>query len=129
MADSIQVNRSTVFGGLGTASYTVVTAGLYTVAVTATIPYVAAGTSLNSDDAAGSPFASDLSIVVNLDTGGGPAAQLTLENPSPTQPSMGGSVKIQCDVGDVITVVFSSSAVADNAKNAVKAIINLFQGE
>ena len=128
MADSLQFNRSTVFAGLGTASFTITVAGLYTVAFTSTIPYVASGTSYDSDTAADSPFASDLSVVINQDTGGGPVAKLTVDSPSPTQPSMGGSVRLQCDVDDVITVVFSSSAVADNAKNSVKSIINLYQG-
>lgn len=49
--------------------------------------------------------------------------------PTPTQPIMGGSVFIQAAAADVITVVLSSLSDADNALNAVKTIINLFQGE
>lgn len=126
--NSLQVNTSTPVGGLGTQTFNVLVAGLYTCQVRFTIPYVT-GSSDNSDTAADSPDASDLSIVVNLDTGGGPVAKLTLNNPTPTQPSMSGSVQMECDEGDVITVVLSSSAAADNRKNAVKGIINLFQGQ
>lgn len=125
--NALQVNTSTPVAGLGTQTFTVVDAGYYTCAVNFTIPYVT-GTSDDSDTAADSPFASALSIVVNLDTGGGPVAKLTLSSPSPTQPMMGGSVRMLCAAGDVITVVLSSSAASDNARNAVKGIINLYQG-
>jgi hypothetical protein len=116
------LNTSTVFAGLGTNTFTVVTPGLYTVAFTSTIPYRAAGSSLDSSSTAGG---SSLQVVVNLN--GSPA--LTIGSPSPTQPSLGGSVHLQCAASDVITVVLSSAAAADNALNAVKTIINLFQGE
>lgn len=48
--------------------------------------------------------------------------------PSPTQPIMGGSVVIQASASDVISVVLSSLSQADNNLNAVKTIVNLFQG-
>lgn len=123
--NSLQLNSSTPCVGLGTQTFNVVTAGLYTVAVTATIPYVASGSSDTSTTAATDPAASGLSIVINQN--GAPA--LTLANPSPTQPSMGGGVRLQCAASDVLTVVFSSSAAADAVRNAVKAIVNVFAGE
>lgn len=123
--NSLQLNSSTPCVGLGTQTFNVVTAGLYTVAVTATIPYVASGSSDTSTTAASDPAASALSIIVNQN--GSPV--LTLGSPSPTQPSMGGSVRIQCAAADALTVVFSSSAAADAARNAVKAIVNVFAGE
>lgn len=126
MTNSLQVNNSTVFAGLGTSSFTVVTAGLYTCAFTSTIPYQAAGSSNNSSVTTGG---SSLQVVINQDVGGGPVAKLTVGSPSPTQPIMGGSVRLVCAAGDVITVVMSSAATADNALNAVKSIINLYQGE
>lgn len=49
--------------------------------------------------------------------------------PSPTQPIMGGSVLIQASAADVLTIVLSSLSTADAALNAVKTIVNLFQGE
>ncbi len=48
--------------------------------------------------------------------------------PSPTQPIMGGSVYIQAAAADVLTVVLSSLSTADAALNAVKTIVNLYQG-
>lgn len=48
--------------------------------------------------------------------------------PTPTQPIMGGSVVIAGTAADVISVVISSLSDADNALNAVKSIVNLFQG-
>lgn len=124
--NSLSSIASTVVGGLGTQTYNVVTAGLYTCAVNFTIPYQASGSSADSAHPVGG---SSLQIVVNQDTGGGPVAKLTLSSPSPTQPSMGGSVRLQCSAGDVITVVLSSAAVVDNAANAIKGTVNIYLGE
>jgi hypothetical protein len=120
--NSLQFNTSTVFAGLGTSTFTVTTTGLYTVAFTSSIPYQAAGGQGDSTTVSGG---SSLQVVVNQNG----SAKLTVGSPSPYQASMGGSVHLQCTAGDVITVVMSSSAAADNALNAVKSIINLFQGE
>lgn len=49
--------------------------------------------------------------------------------PSPTQPIMGGSVIVNASLNDVLGVVLSSLSAADSALNAVKTIINLYQGE
>lgn len=49
--------------------------------------------------------------------------------PTPTQPIMGGSVLVQAAASDVLTIVLSSLSTADNALNAVKTIVNLYQGE
>ena len=125
MTNSLQLNTSTVFAGLGTNTFTVVTAGLYTVSFKSFIPYIASGTSGDSSVTTGG---SALQVVVNQNTGGGPVAKLTIGSPSPTQPLMGGSVSLQCGAGDVITVVLTSSAAVDNTLNAIKSIINLFQG-
>jgi hypothetical protein len=48
--------------------------------------------------------------------------------PSPTQPILGGNVSFQATAGDVVSVVLSSSSAADSALNAVKSIVNLYQG-
>ncbi len=121
MANGLQVNQSTVVGGLGTQTYTVVTAGFYTCEVKSFIPYKASGQPGDSSVTTG---ASSLQIVVNLN--GSPV--LTIANPSPTQPLMGGSVRMQCVVSDVITVVLTSAAAVDNLPNAIKSIVNLYQG-
>lgn len=122
MANGLQLNTATVFAGLGTSTFTVVTAGLYTVQIKATIPCISAGSSSNSSVTTGG---SGLSIVVNKNG----SAILTIANPSPTQPLMGGSVSAQFAAADVITVVMSSSAAADQGLNVIKSIINLYQGE
>lgn len=49
--------------------------------------------------------------------------------PSATTPILGGSVRIQASAADVLTVVLSSLSGADAALNAVKSIVNLYQGE
>lgn len=126
MANSLQLNVSTPVCGLGTQTFTVVTAGLYTCAVNFTIPYVPAGSSANSASVVGQ---SGLQIVVNQN--GSPALTLggSATNPTPSQPSLGGSVRIQASAADTITVVLSSSNAVDAALNAVKGTVNLYQGE
>ncbi len=49
--------------------------------------------------------------------------------PTPTQQILGGSVVIQATAADVLTIVLSSLSDADSALNAVKTVVNLFQGE
>lgn len=49
--------------------------------------------------------------------------------PTPTQPLLIAKSIFQGSSGDVISVVLSSLSGADNALNAVKSIVNLFQGE
>lgn len=48
--------------------------------------------------------------------------------PTPTQPIMGGYATFTATAGDTITVVISSLSTADAGLNAVKTIVNLFQG-
>jgi hypothetical protein len=48
--------------------------------------------------------------------------------PTPTQPIMGGSVVVNASASDVLSFVASSLSTADNALNAVKSIVNLYQG-
>jgi len=119
---------SNATAGLGTFSYTVPTGAgaFYTCSCQSTLPYEQ-GTFNNSSV---TPFvASALQIVINqnatpLVTIGG-----STQNPTPTQPAMGTSARIQAVAGDVISVVLSSSAAIDNEPNSVKSNINLFIGE
>ena len=120
--NSIPLNVSSVFAGLGTATYNVVTAGLYTCAFVSTIPYIASGSSANSTVTTGG---SALSVVINQN--GSPI--LTSVAPSPTQPQVGGKVTFQAAVSDVITVVLTSANAVDAVPNAVKTTINLYSGE
>lgn len=249
MTNALQVNQSTVVGGLGTQSFTVVTAGLYTLQFKSFLPYLAAGspavttqpsqevtnvtcaadssgsknstywtfnsagdlygyyvwyninaagvdpaptgltgievagatnasaatlatatiTAINASSAAsyvtasagtsghvivtniqygactdaangtasygasfsitqgsyGSPVTSGLNVVLKQ----GSTVLARYGFPTPTQPIMGGSVLVQASAADVLTVVISSLSQADNDLNAVKTIVNLFQGE
>jgi hypothetical protein len=249
MTNALQVNQSTVVGGLGTQSFTVVTTGMYTLSFKSFIPYLAAG----SPAVTANPVAEIQTVTVTGDTAGslnstywtfysagdlqgfyvwyninsagvdpapagltgiqvaaatganssaigsatrtaiaassaasqyvtvtGSTSAVTLNNiqvgsctaaadgtaatgfafavgttgtygtpaisgldvvlkqnstvlarygfPTPTQPIMGGSVVISASASDVITIVLSSLSAADNALNAVKTIVNLFQG-
>jgi hypothetical protein len=124
MANSLPINVSTPFAGLGTATATIVTAGLYTCSCESTIPFVQ-GTSANSSSTVGQ---SALQIVINQNgtpvvTVGGSAS-----NPTPTQPSLGAIARLQCSASDVITIVLTSANAVDAVANAVKSIMNLYQG-
>jgi hypothetical protein len=72
----------------------------------------------------GVPPASGLDVVIKQ----GSTVLARFGFPSPTQPIMGGSVFIQASANDVLTIVLSSLSTADAALNAVKTIVNLFQG-
>ncbi len=119
--NGLQLNQSTVVSGLGTQSFTAAIAGYYTVDVDYSLPYQAAGSSADSSITTGG---SSLQVLVKLNG----STKLTLSGPAPTQPKLSGSVKILCAAADIITVVPSSAAAADNALNGLKGTINLYQG-
>src|SRR5260221_10271551 len=48
MTNALQLNQSTVVGGLGTQSYTITTAGLYTLECKSFIPYFPSGSPAQS---------------------------------------------------------------------------------
>lgn len=129
MANAFQVNTSTVVAGLGTQTYTVpagVATQLYTCSVRFTVPYRASGMPGDSTSTVGQ---SGLQIVVNKNgspilTVGGAAT-----NPTPTQPTIGGSVQTSLAAADVVTVVLSSSNAVDAVANAIKGTINFYQGQ
>lgn len=125
MANSLGLNANAV-AGLGTFSYTVVTAGMYTVAVQSTIPSDP-GSQLNSSQI--SPQASALAIAIKLNGSNQVAIGGTATNPTPNQPSMGTSARIGCAAGDVLAVALTSANAIDNQPNSVKSVINLYQGE
>lgn len=72
----------------------------------------------------GVPEMSGLVVVLNQNS----TVLARFGNPSPTQPIMGGSVLVQASAADVLTFVASSLSGADNSLNAVKSIVNLYQG-
>lgn len=73
----------------------------------------------------GTPATSALNVVISQNT----TVLARYGFPSPTQPILGGSVTFAAAVNDVITIVFSSQSTADALPNAVKSIVNLFQGQ
>ena len=73
----------------------------------------------------GTPAISGLDVVIKQNS----TVVARYGYPTPTQPIMGGSVQIQAAANDVITVVFSSLSTADAGLNAVKSIVNIFQGQ
>lgn len=81
--------------------------------------------SVTQAGAYGVPAASGLTVVLKKNS----TTLATFAFPSPTQPSMGGSVVTSCSAADTLSVVLSSTSTADAALNAVKTIVNLFQGE
>lgn len=107
MPNTLKDTQTTIIVGLGTWTYTVVTAGLYFVDATA---------SENPP--------SGLSIVINQN--GSPVATSTA--PSVPQQTIGIQKLFPCAASDVITVVLTSSAANDNQLNTVKTLINLRQG-
>lgn len=124
--NSLSLGSSAV-AGLGTFSFTVVTAGLYTLACNSTLPYTS-GTSVNSQGP--QPVDSNLQIV--LSQTGSTSASVTIggatANPTPSQPSMGTSIRVNAAAGDVLSVVLSSTAAIDSVPNNVKSAVNLYQG-
>ncbi len=73
----------------------------------------------------GTPAISGLDVVISQNS----TVLARIGFPTPTQPIMGGYVTIQAAVSDVITITFSSLSTADAGLNAVKSIVNLFQGQ
>lgn len=72
----------------------------------------------------GAPAVSGLNVVLKKGT----TVLASYGFPTATQPVMGGSVVVSCSVSDVLSVVLSSLSSADNALNAVKTVVNLYQG-
>jgi hypothetical protein len=122
--NSLSTIASTPITGLGTQTYNVLVAGPYTVQFSLSIPFVQ-GTSANSSSTVGQ---SGLQVVVNQN--GSPVLTIggSASNPTPTQPSLSGSITFGCAVSDVITVVLSSSNAVDAVPNAVKGVVNVFLG-
>lgn len=72
----------------------------------------------------GVPAISGLGVVANQNS----TVLLRAGFPSPTQPILGGNVSFLAAANDVITLVLSSLSTADTPANAVKTIVNLYQG-
>jgi hypothetical protein len=122
-ANSAAASYFTVSGGTSHVILTNKQVGTCTGAADGT-----AATSFTFSNTAGSygvPAISGLDVVIKQ----GSTVLARYGFPTPTQPIMGGSVVISASAADVLTVVLSSLSSADSALNAVKSIINLYQGE
>lgn len=126
MANSLSLGANEV-AGLGTFTYTIVTSGLYTLGCQSTLPFEQ-GTYNNSSVTPS--VASALQIV--LSQTGSATQSITIggaaTNPTPTQPAMGTSGRFQCVAGDTLNVALTSANAIDAQPNAVKSIVNLYQG-
>lgn len=102
-------NQNFVFNGIGTQSLIVVDAGLYSVEGKSDIPTLVNGGG-----------ASSLVVTVN-------------QNGSPKYTGSAGAngfkTNLLCAANDTIAVVYSSSAAADTAYNAIKSTVAVSTGE
>ena len=112
MANDLQVNTSVPMAGLGNFAFTTTADGFYSVSCESTIPL---GSALQIEFKQNS---------TSKGIFGGAST-----NPTPTQESLAGSVKLQCTAGDVIHVILTSANSVDSLPNNVKSVINLFQGQ
>lgn len=121
-ADSTAAQYFTVSGGTSHVITTDLQPGLKTGSADGT-----AATSFafaNTAGSYGTPAISGLDVIINQNS----TVVARYGYPTPTQPILGGSVVIQASASDVITVVLSSLSTADAGLNAVKTIVNLYQG-
>lgn len=118
MANSLGLKSNPV-AGLGTFQYTVLVAGPYTIECKSTIPV-----------AANSPSGQQSNLTINIKQNSTSLVSVggASTNPTPTQASIGTSAQALFAVNDVIQVVLSSSNAVDSIPNAVKSVINVFQG-
>ncbi len=72
----------------------------------------------------GTPAMSGLNIVIEH----GSTVVATASAPSPTQPLLGAAATFSATAADAVTVSLSSLSTADAALNAVKSIVNVYQG-
>lgn len=98
--------------------------GAVTAAANGTASY-GASFSVTQAGSNGTPAVSQFSVTIKKNS----TVQAVYGFPSPTQQIMGGSVVVSCAASDTISVVMASNSDADNALNACKTIINLYQGE
>lgn len=73
----------------------------------------------------GTPAASGLTAKIIVDD----VVVAQFGNPSPTQPVLGGSATFAATANDVVELELSSLSDADAALNAVKTVVNLYQGQ
>ncbi len=73
----------------------------------------------------GTPLVSGVSVSIVQNS----TTIATYAFPTATQPLIGGSAVISCSAADTISFVIASNSAADSGLNAVKSILNVYQGE
>lgn len=137
MSNPLHLNESQQGVGLPTYTYTILAAtpsypfhgaGLYNVAVQFTVTNSAvdtgAGSGISTTASPPTITGSGASYVVNQN--GSPV--YTSPAITPFQLALQSKTELVCAVGDVITVVFSSSAAIDAQLNNLKSIVSINQG-
>lgn len=122
----------TAINASAASSFVIASAGASGHVILTNIQYGAATDAANGTASPGFSFS-----VTQGSSDGGSALEILVKNgttilgrslpPNQTTPAVGCSVVFQATAADVITVVLSSLADADNLPNAVKSVINLFE--
>lgn len=107
--DNMPFNQSSAFSGLGTYSVAVPNAGPYAVDGKIALPTIVDG---------GGPSA----VVVAININGGGSLYTGIAG------AEGFKADVLCAANDIINVVLSSAAAADQGLNVVKSVINVSQG-
>lgn len=125
------INASTassyVVASAGTSGHLILTNTQYgslTAAANGSASY-GASFSVTQAGSDGVPAASALTVVIKQNS----TVKATYAFPTPTQPIMGGSVTVNASAADTISIVLASISTADAALNAVKTVMNLYQGQ
>ena len=102
-------SQNYVWTGLGTLSFTVPNAGIYKVHGDITLPRLVSGDSANSE------------CVVTIDVA-------SSEEYVGAAGATGFTLEFSAAAGDAVDIEFASAAAVDEAKNAIKANIQVSQG-
>lgn len=123
-ANAAAASYFTISGATDNVIFTNIQAGSCTAAANSVAASPGFSYATGTTGTYGTPAISGLDVVISQNS----TVLARVGFPSPTQPIMGGYVQIQAAASDVITVVISSLSTADAGLNAVKTIVNLFQG-
>ncbi len=108
----------------GATSHVILTNKQYGASTAASNGTASAGAVFSVTTAGTYGYASGLSILVQKNS----TTIASFNQPAPTQAIMGGSVTAAFAASDVVNVVLSSLAAADQTPNAIKGIINIYLG-
>lgn len=100
--------QPSAISGLGTDTFKVIAAGMY---------YLSAQTTVNIPSG----------LVITLSQSGSVSASITTPTTSAQQESLAINKTFNCQIGDLLSVVTSSSAPLDQPPNLIKTIVNLRQ--